>query len=50
MSSPSAIASIGSPEGRHFVPEKMFTASAPMPGSAKNPYLVDKIAFLHKNF
>jgi len=26
----------------------MFTASAPMPGSAKNSYLVDKIAFLHK--
>jgi hypothetical protein len=50
MSSSSSISSIRSPEGRHFIPEKMFTASAPMPGSAKNSYLVDKIAFLHKNF
>jgi hypothetical protein len=26
----------------------MFTAGTAMPGSAKNPYLVNKIAFLHE--
>jgi len=28
----------------------MFAASTPMAGSAKDPYLVNKIAFLHKLF
>jgi hypothetical protein len=27
----------------------MFTAGTPMPGSAKDPYLVNKIVLLHEN-
>jgi hypothetical protein len=49
MSASATIASIRPSKCSHFIPQEMFTAGTPMPRSAKNPYLVDEIAFLHEN-
>jgi len=50
MGATAAVTSVRTAESSHFVPQKMFTASTAMSRSTKNPYLVNKIAFLHKIF
>ena len=50
MTTPAAIASVGTAKSGHLISQKMLAAGTSMAASAKNPYLVDKIAFLHKKF
>ena len=45
MGTPAAVSTVGAAEGSKFVPVKMFTPGPAMPAPAKNPDLVDKIAF-----
>jgi hypothetical protein len=47
MPASSAIAAIGSGQRIEFCTGKMFTTGATMPASAKDPYLVNKVCFLH---
>ena len=46
MGAAAAITAIGAAHRREFISHKMFTACATMAAAAKNPYLVNKIAFL----
>jgi len=47
MAASSAIATIGSGKRIEFSTCKMPAAGAAMPASAKDPYLVNKVCFLH---
>jgi hypothetical protein len=47
MPAAAAIAAIGPGQRVELGTGKMFTAGAAMPASAKDPYLVNKIAFFH---
>ena len=47
MTTTTAIAAIGSGQRIEFCAGKMFAAGATMPASAKDPYLVNKVCFLH---
>jgi hypothetical protein len=47
VSTAAAITTVGSAKSSHFVPEEMFTSRATMTTPAKDPYLINKIIFLH---
>ena len=48
MTTATAIAAIGPGQRVEFSAGKMLTAGTTVPASAKDPYLVNKICFLHR--
>jgi len=45
MTSATSVTAIGAAKRRKFIAHKMFTSRTTVPASAKDPYLVNKIAF-----
>jgi hypothetical protein len=49
MGTSSTIAPVRATKRSHFIAQKMFAASTPMPRSTENSYLVNEIGFLHED-